>query len=124
MNTTPAPGTAASVGRRIYRGLVFALMVGAAGAAISAVPALFIQSIFVGEAQRCEAAERKDVAVGGEVQTDCAEELRDTPVWLPVTLIIGGGAAGALGGFGYGFIGPRSSLAGGPRAREERWLPF
>ena len=99
-------------------------MVGVVAGAISAVPALFIQSIFVGEAQRCEEAERKDIAVGGEVRTDCAQELTDAPVWLPITLIVGGAAAGVVGGFGYGFIRPRSTSAGGPGAREEAWLPF
>ena len=127
MNTTPASGRATvgqGVGRRIYRGLAFALMVGGTAAAISAVPALFIQSIFVGEAQRCEEAERKDIAVSGEVRTDCAQEFADAPFWLPTTLIVSGAAAGAVGGFGYGFIRPRSSPASGPGATEEPWLPF
>ena len=109
MNTAPASGRATAgqtVGRRIYRGLVFALMVGAAGAAVSAVPALFIQSIFVGEAQRCEEAERKDIAVGGEVLTDCAQVFTDTPVWLPATLIVGGAVTGAV-------VGPNSQDARG-----------
>lgn len=97
-------------------------MVGVVGAAVSAVPSLFIQSIFVGEAQRCLEAQRKDVAVGGVVVTDCAEELEDVPVWLPVGMIAAGAAVGFGGGFGYGFVRP--SLRGRAAEREKAWLPF
>ncbi len=114
----PPPG----MGRRLYRGLVFALMVGVAGAAVSAVPGLFLQSVFVGETQRCLEAQRKDLAVSGEITTDCAEAVADAPVWLPVVMIAAGGAVGLAGGFGYGFFQP--PLRGRARDREEAWLPF
>ena len=117
----PAPSPPA-MGRRLYRGLAFALMVGVAGAAVSAVPGLFLQSVFVGETQRCLEAQRKDIAVSGEISTDCAEGLADAPVWLPVVMIAAGGAVGIAGGFGYGFFQP--SLRGRAAEREEAWLPF
>ena len=97
-------------------------MVGIAGAAVSTVPGLFLQSIFVGETQRCIEAQRKDVAVGGEIVTDCAEGLADAPVWLPVVMVVAGGTAGFVGGFGYGFFQP--SRRGRPAEREQAWLPF
>ena len=53
MTDTPEARPAPGIGRRLYRGFAFALIVGLAGAGLSGVPALFIQSIFVGEAQRC-----------------------------------------------------------------------
>lgn len=110
------------MGRRLYRGLAFAVMVGLAGAAVSAVPGLFLQSVFVGETQRCLEAQRKDVAVGGEIVTDCGEALADAPVWLPVLMVAAGAVVGFVGGFGYGFFQP--SLQGGAAKREEAWLPF
>ena len=127
--TSPAasvvpPGAAKpSLARRCYRGLVFALVVGAVGAALSAVPSLFIQSIFVGEAQRCIEAQKKDIAISGEIQTNCAEASADAPVWLPPAIIAGGALIGFVGGFGYGFVGPRPAPRPGDR-REESWLPF
>ena len=117
----PAPPPSA-MGRRLYRGLLFALMVGVAGAAVSSVPGLFLQSLFVGETQRCLEAQRRDAAVGGDVQTDCAEAIAEAPVWLPVVMIVAGGAVGFAGGFGYGFFRP--SLRGRAAEREEAWLPF
>ena len=119
----PAPSPSPpAMGRRLYRGLVFALMVGVAGAVVSAVPGLFLQSVFVGETQRCLEAQRKDIAVSGEIITDCAEAVADAPVWLPVVMIVAGGAVGFGGGFGYGFFQP--SLRGRGPKREESWLPF
>ncbi len=116
----PAPSPA--LRRRLYRGLAFALMVGIAGAAVSAVPGLFLQSVFVGETQRCIEARQKDIAVSGEVSTNCAEGLADAPVWLPVVMVVAGGAVGFVGGFGYGFFQP--SRRGRAAEREEAWLPF
>ncbi len=110
------------MGRRLYRGLVFALMVGVAGAAVSAVPGLFLQSVFVGETQRCLDAQRKDIAISGEIETDCDEALADAPIWLPVVMTVAGGAVGFAGGFGYGFFS--SSLRGRSEGRGEAWLPF
>ncbi len=119
----PAPSPSPpAMGRRLYRGLAFALMVGVAGAAVSSVPGLFLQSVFVGEAQRCIEAQRKDIAVSGEVSTDCAEAIDEAPVWLPVIMIVAGGAVGFAGGFGYGFFQP--SLRGRAPEREQAWLPF
>ena len=119
----PAAGTLPArptTGRRIYRGLVFALLGGAAGAALGAAPALFVQSIFVGEAQRCvEAIERAEA--GADIVLTCPDEFADPPVWIPPVLVVGGAFMGAAGGFGYGF-----ALGSGrrdPRA-ERPWLPF
>ena len=120
-SAAPAPSPPA-MARRLYRGPVFALMVGVVGAGVSSVPGLFLQSVFVGETQRCLEAQRKDVAVSGEIITNCAEAVADAPVWLPVVMIVAGGAVGFAGGFGYGFFEP--SLRGRAPKREEAWLPF
>ena len=122
MSTTPTTTGEPSTSRRLYRGLVFAVMVGVVGAAISAVPALFIQSIFVGEAQRCIEAQRKDIAISGVIETNCAEGVAEAPVWLPVGLIAAGGAVGLVGGFGYGFVRPPNRA--GAAKPSEAWLPF
>ena len=115
----PSPPT---TGRRLYRGLLFAILIALAGAAVSAVPGLFLQSVFVGEAQRCLEAQRKDIAVGGEIITDCGEASADAPVWLPAVMTAAGGAVGFVGGFGYGFFQP--PRRSGASVREEAWLPF
>ena len=112
-----------SVGRRLYRGVVFALLVGFVGAAFSVIPGLFVQSIFVGNAQRCEEQQRFDVIVEGKIVTNCGEQQSDTPTWLPPTIIAGGGMIGLLGGFIYGIISP-SSGAGRKEAQQPPWLPF
>lgn len=110
------------IGRRVYRGIAFALIVGLAGAGLSGVPALFLQSVFVAEAQRCiEAIEIAEA--GGDVTLTCPDQFIDPPVWLPVILFAGGGAIGAVGGLAYGVLSP------GRRARERTpaeppWLPF
>jgi hypothetical protein len=109
--------------RRLYRAVVFAIMVGAVGAGMSVIPALFVQSIFIGNAQRCEEVQRFELAADGEITTDCAENLSSTPKWLPVTIVVGGGIIGLVGGFGYGFLVP----PGASRRREDEepsWLPF
>jgi hypothetical protein len=123
MSGSTSDGVAPGVGRRLYRALVFALFVGVVGAGLAVMPGLFVQSIFIGNAQRCAAAQRTDIAVTGEIQTDCAENLQATPEWLPPTIVVGGGIIGMAGGFGYGFA---TSSAGAARRREpERsWLPF
>lgn len=116
-------GPEVSVRRRAYRGFVVALMVGAAGALLSAVPSLFIQSIFIGEAQRCEEAQRDDIALSGTIETNCAANLNEAPVWLPPTIVGGGTLMGVVGGFAYGFFATRSD----PNRRKDRersWLPF
>ncbi len=98
------------------------MFIGAAGAALSAVPALFVQSIFVSEVERCEEAIRRAEA-GADIPLNCIDEFRDPPVWLPLAIVAGGSAIGALGGLGYGLASPRSH----PRGREgpdTPWLPF
>ena len=114
----PAP----TLGRRLYRGLLFAAFVGAAGAGLAAVPALFVQSIFVGEAQRCNEAIRQ-VEAGADIPLNCIDEFRDPPVWLPPAILFGGAVIGIAGGFGYGVASPRprSRSRAGPDAP---WLPF
>jgi hypothetical protein len=108
--------------RRLYRGIVFALLIGFVGAGLSIIPGLFVQSIFIGNAQRCEEQQRYDLLVVGEIQTTCGEAQSDTPQWLPVSIIVGGGLFGLVGGFAYGVISPTSGTNG--REREQPWLPF
>ncbi len=123
MTNTPEARPALSIGRRLYRGFAFALIVGLAGAGLSAVPALFIQSIFVGEAQRCiEAIEKAEA--GGDVTLTCPDEFTDPPVWLPVIMVIGGAAIGAAGGLAYGVISPGRRTRGSTPPGESPWLPF
>ncbi|MCY4582691.1 MAG: hypothetical protein OXE50_07840 [Chloroflexi bacterium] len=122
MENAPEARRPASIGRRLYRGIAFALIVGLAGAGLSGVPALFLQSIFVGEAQRCiEAIEKAEA--GGDVTLTCPDLFADPPVWLPVVLVGGGAAIGAAGGFAYGVLSP--GRRGRDRTRPEPpWLPF
>lgn len=115
----PAPG----FGRRLYRGFAFALIVGLAGAGLSGVPALFIQSVFVAEAQRCiEAIERAEA--GGDVTLTCPDQFTDPPVWLPIAIVAGGGALGAVGGLAYGLFSPGRRSRGSTPAPQPPWLPF
>ena len=128
MNAPAAPASSAdaprrTLGRRLYRGVIFAIFVGVVGTALAAVPGLFIQSIFVGEAQRCIEAQTKDIAATGEIQTNCGAGFADAPVWLPPAIIFSGTVIGLAGGFGYGFIAPRP-VPGDRREREQPWLPF
>ncbi|MQF85913.1 MAG: hypothetical protein FI734_00380 [SAR202 cluster bacterium] len=108
---------------RFFRGLKFSLIAGIAGLALSAVPALFIQSVFVAEAQRCiEAIEISNA--GGNTSTKCIDEFTDPPVWLPPIILLGGAIIGTTGGLGYGiFIQPRGSKTS-RYSEPERWLPF
>lgn len=110
-----------SAGRRLYRGVAFAVLIGLAGAGLSAVPALFVQTIFVSELQRCEEALRR--AEADDEAPLCVDEFRDPPVWLPLAIVGGGTAIGAVGGLGYGLASPRPPRRGrdGPG---EQWLPF
>lgn len=109
-----------TAGRRLYRALVFALIVGAAGAALGAVPALFVQSIFIGEAQRCiEAIERAEA--GADITLTCPDAFTDPPVWIPPVMVAGGAFMGAAGGFGYGFMATRARR---DLSAERPWLPF
>ena len=110
-----------TLGRRLYRALFFALMVGLVGAGMSVIPALFVQSIFIGNLQRCEQVREQELQVYGEIRTDCATDLAEEPTWLPPVIVAGGGLMGILGGAGYGFVSPRS---GGGRDQERPWLPF
>ena len=112
-----------SRGKRVYRGVIFGLMIGVVGAGLSIGPALFVQAIFIGNIQRCEQQREFDIAATGAVETNCAEDFADQPEWLPPALIAGGGLMGLLGGFGYGFASP----APAPKRledRDETWLPF
>ena len=111
---------ATSIGRRIARGLLLAVLVGFVGTVISLVPALFIQSVFIGEAQRCIEQQEFEMAAQGAIETTCEEDLSTTPTWLPTLLIAGGAALGVAGGFGYGYIGP----VGRTSRQEPPWLPF
>ena len=113
---------ALTLGRRLYRGFLFATFVGVAGAGLAAVPALFVQSIFVGEAQRCNEAIAQAEA-GADIPLNCIDEFSDPPVWLPAAIVFGGVVIGVAGGFGYGVASPnpRSRSRVGPDAP---WLPF
>ncbi len=113
---------ALTLGRRLYRGLLFAAFVGVAGAGLAAVPALFVQSIFVGEAQRCNEAITQAEA-GADIPLNCIDEFRGPPVWLPPAIVFGGVVIGVAGGFGYGVVSPKPR----PRNRagpDAPWLPF
>ena len=117
-----APMRPFTLGRRIYRGVFFALLVGFVGAAMSVIPGLFVQSVFSGNVQRCESLAEQDLAAG-ETRTSCLEEAADDPTWLPQAIIAGGGIVGLLGGFGYGFVSPASAGSkGSPQQRP--YLPF
>ena len=118
-----APARPLTLGKRLYRGVFFGLLVGFVGAGMSVIPALFVQSIFIGNLQRCEAQQEEDVALHGEIRTTCAEDLSAEPTWLPPAIIAGGGVMGLLGGFGYGFVSP-ASVQGRNGERERSWLPF
>lgn len=123
MTNNPEARTAPGIGRRLYRGFAFAFIVGLAGAGLSGVPALFIQSIFVGEAQRCiEAIEMAEA--GGDVTLTCPDEFTDPPVWLPVIMVVGGAALGAVGGLAYGITSPGRRARGSTPPAESPWLPF
>lgn len=118
---TPRP----TASRRLYRGLVFAVIVGAAGAALGAAPALFIQSIYIGESQRCIQAQETDIAITGEIETNCAEAFADPPLWLPPSIVAGGALMGIIGGFTYGFVAPKTVPKDRNRwGASDRWLPF
>ena len=112
----PAPG----IGRRLYRGIVFAIIVGAAGAALGGAPALFLQSLFNEESQRCAEAVRT-AAERGVAAPVCGDEFLAPPGWLPLSLLWGGAAVGAIGGLAYGIASPGRRSA---REREPQWLPF
>ncbi len=115
----PVPG----IGRRLYRGVAFAIIVGLAGAGLSGVPALFLQSVFVAEAQRCiEAIEVAEA--GGDVTLTCPDQFADPPVWLPIALVAGGAAIGTIGGLAYGILSPGRRARGSAPVSEPPWLPF
>ena len=90
--------------RRLVRGLMLAVLVGGIATGVSVAPALFIQSVFIGSAQRCEEQQRYEQAALGQVETTCEIELGDAPYWFPVLVIVVGGLAGTTGGFAYGFF--------------------
>ena len=110
-------------GRRIYRAMIFAVMVGVVSGGLSVMPALFVQSIFIGNSQRCEDQQTLDLAAFGEIRTNCAELLNVTPEWLPPTIIAGGAVLGLLGGAGYGFISP-TPVPTRRDSGQQSWLPF
>jgi hypothetical protein len=101
--------------RRLFRGFMLAILVGTISVGFSVAPALFIQSVFVGSAQRCEEQQRFEQAALDQVQTTCGEELGEAPFWFPVLVIAVGGGAGVAGGFGYGFF------ANPPSRRRAAW---
>ena len=106
--------------RKALRALMFAGLVGLAGVAIGGIPALFIQSVFIGSAQRCQELINFELAAYDVVRTDCAQSLLDIPLWLPSWILAGGGLIGVVGGFLYGIIDPKSYK----RTQEPPWLPF
>jgi len=112
-----------TVGKRLYRGLFFAILVAIVGAGSAVIPALFVQSAFTGSLEYCSQQQQSDLNLYGEVRTTCEQDIQDEPKWLPVALIAAGATVGLLGGFGYGFVSPRS---GAPRDGEtpRSWLPF
>jgi len=119
-----APKRPLTPGRRAYRALIFAAIVGVVSAGMSVMPALFVQSIFIGNSQRCEDQQEIDMAAYGEIRTVCAEILNSTPRWLPPTIIAGGGLFGILGGAAYGYISPTPVARRREDREEQSWLPF
>ena len=119
-----AEGTSSAVpttlSRQVYRGLVVGFVVGVVTTVVSVGPALFIQSVFIGSAQRCEERQRFEEAALDEVQTSCEEDLGDTPFWFPVLVIAVGGSAGFLGGLVYGFL----TVPPPRRKRRSRYSPM
>ena len=111
-------------GRRAYRALVFAIIVGVVSAGLSVMPALFVQSIFIGNSQRCEEQQRLDLAAFGEIRTACGDLLTSTPRWLPPTIIAGGGLFGIVGGAVYGYASPAAVAKRREDRDEQSWLPF
>ena len=107
--STPAGAVAPlSPARRLLNSIIMAVGVGAVSAGVALAPALFIQAVFIGEAQRCAAQIAFEQAANDEVTTTCAEDLADPPFWFP-TLIVGiAGGLGAIGGFAYGATRPPS----------------
>ena len=104
--------------RRLGRAVVLAVLVGCIATLVSVAPALFIQSVFIGSAQRCEEQQRFERAAFGTVRTTCEEELGETPYWFPVLVVAVGGATGAVGGFFYGFFNhPRAPGRPAPAPR-------
>jgi hypothetical protein len=83
---------------------MLAVLVGTISAGVSVAPALFIQSVFIGSAQRCEEQQRFEQAALDQIQTECGEELGEAPFWFPVLVIAVGGSTGVAGGFAYGFF--------------------
>lgn len=90
--------------RRLVRGIMVAVLVGVIATGVSVAPALFIQSVFIGSAQRCEEQQRYEQAALGRVETTCEMELGEVPYWFPVLVIAVGGTVGTAGGFAYGFF--------------------
>ncbi len=119
--TSPSLSRKSDTGRALRRVLTFALLVGMVSTMAAMIPALFLQSVFVGEAQRCVERQRFEEAAFDRVETTCAETLSDTPLWLPNVIIAGGSIMGVVGGAAYGWFGdPRRRSA----VPEHRWLPF
>ena len=98
-----------------------AVLVGLVATMASVGPALFIQSAFIGSAQRCEEEMRQEQAASNSVQTTCEEELGEAPFWFPVLIIAVGASSGTAGGFLYGFFSPPSSRRRGTQMG--RYLP-
>ena len=109
--------------KRLVSSLVLALVAGALATFVSVLPALFIQSVFIGEAQRCEDQIRFEEAAFDETRTQCEEELGGTPFWFPILIIAVGGVLGGIGGFAYGMV--RTSPRGRqPQSPSRPYLPF
>ena len=102
--------------RRLLRGASVGLATGFVALAVSIAPALFIQSVFIGSAQRCGEQQRFEAAALDQVETRCEEDLADTPFWFPILIVVVGTVIGATGGFAYGYAAP-------PMPRRGRRLP-
>ena len=102
--------------RRLLRGATVGLATGLVALAVSIAPALFIQSVFIGSAQRCSEQQRFEAAALDEVETRCEEDLADTPFWFPILIVVVGTVIGGAGGLAYGYVVP-------PMPRRRRRLP-
>lgn len=108
--------------RRFRRGMLLALLVGIIATMVSAVPALFFQSMFIGQAERCDKQQRFEQAALDSIETRCEEQLGSFPFWLTPSIIVGGGVVGILGGLIYGLVTVPEGRK--PRRDPSQWLPF
>jgi hypothetical protein len=106
VNTSSDGVATISTTKRCLNGIITAVVVGAVSTGVALAPALFIQAVFIGEAQRCATQVAFEKAANGEVTSTCVEDLTDPPLWFPTLIAGAGGGLGLIGGFVYGVARP------------------